>query len=607
MPTGKKCVKMNENEFKDMPFISDKAYEHMKEGFQPYLMYETVDGADKTKTFTCTSCGKEFKNGNTVIEKTVTPETRALWSVKHKESYKCPYCGVEATAINTKILNIRKLDESKFTCIFLENNRNDVWIRCFEHSKTYKDTKNNYDLKEWMRYRLQPGKAEFWERCKGEWSKGNFREAFTWNFNYYHEKHYYEFYGDNFALDDTFLKYHSFGYYEGVYGENLPAIKYLCWYAIHPQIEMLSKLQLFDVLNKMIYGNTDDKSILNWQAKKPWELFGLSKQLYDIWRSEYYGDMNVLKCFKALHGATKKDFTVSADVLNFSSGQRPNLKKAKKLISLSRRLNFNLKDAIKYCEKKANILQKKKDTSFPEDYTKKAFEMWLDYLNMAELAGNIKTVSVFPSNLKAAHDSFLIAANYAKEKKNLEKLKREAVATAAPIIKKFPKVEKIYKSIKNKYSYSNDKYAIIVPDGITDIVLDGMLLGHCTYRTDRYYDRISTNESYIVFLRKTSDTEMPWYTLEIEPGGTIRQKRTFGDDQLGDLDEAMPFLFKWQSVVAGRLNKSDRIKAQKSKILRTEGFEELRRTKKKINYGKLQGTLLVEALEKDLMEAEKLA
>ena len=49
---GKKCVKMNEqNEFKDMPFISDKAYEHMKEGFQPYLMYETVDGADKTKTF----------------------------------------------------------------------------------------------------------------------------------------------------------------------------------------------------------------------------------------------------------------------------------------------------------------------------------------------------------------------------------------------------------------------------------------------------------------------------------------------------------------------------------------------------------------------------
>lgn len=605
---GKKCVKMNEqNEFKDMPPLSDEAHEYMEKDFRPYLIYKSVEGAGKAKTFTCTSCGKEFKNGNTVIEKTVTPETRALWSVKHKESYKCPYCGVEATAINTKILNIRKLDESKFTCIFLENNRNDVWIRCFEHSKTYKDTKNNYDLKEWMRYRLRPGKAEFWERCNGEWSKGNFREAFTWNFNYYHEKHYYEFYGDNFALDDTFLKYHSFGYYEGVYGENLPAIKYLCWYAIHPQIEMLSKLQLFDVLNEMIYGNTDDKSILNWQAKKPWELFGLSKQLYDIWRSEYYGDMNVLKCFKALHGATKKDFTVSADVLNFSSDRRPNLKKAKKLISLSRRLNFNLKDAIKYCVRSGERLAKKKNTCYFRDYTREAFEMWLDYLDMAKVAGSIKTVSVFPSNLKAAHDSFLIAANYAKEKKNLEKLKREAVATAAPIIKKFPKVEKIYKSIKNKYSYSNDKYAIIVPDGITDIVLDGMLLGHCTYRTDRYYDRISTNESYIVFLRKTSDTEMPWYTLEIEPGGTIRQKRTFGDDQLGDLDEAMPFLFKWQNVVAGRLNKSDRIKAQKSKILRTEGFEELRRTKKKINYGKLQGTLLVEALEKDLMEAEKLA
>lgn len=596
---------MNEqNEFKDMPPLSDEAREYMRHGFQPYLIFETVDPTKKTKEYICTTCGKKFANGHTVVERTETPEMRALWFAKHKEAYKCPYCGVEATAINSRILNTRNLDEEKCTCIFLKNGRDDVWIRCFEHQRTYEGAKYNYKSTEWMRYRLQPGKAEFWERYNGDWCKGNFREAFTWNFGLVHERHNYEFYGDNFALDDTFLKYHSFGYYEGVYGINLPAIKYLCWYAIHPQIEMLSKLCLFDVLNEMVFSNTDDKSILNWQAKKPWELFGLPKQLYDVWKNKYDGSINILKCFKALKGSSAKDFILSADILKHT-GQK--LKEAKKLISLSRKLNFNVKDAIKYCVKSGERLAKKKNTRYFRDYTQEAFEMWLDYLDMAKVAGCIKTVSVFPSNLKAAHDSFLIAANYAREKKNLEKLKREAVATAAPIIKKFPKVEKIYKSIKNKYSYSNDKYTIIVPDGITDIVLDGMLLGHCTYRTDRYYDRISTNESYIVFLRKTSDTEMPWYTLEIEPGGTIRQKRTFGDDQLGDLDEAMPFLFEWQSVVAGRLNKSDRIKAQKSKILRAEGFEELRRTKKRINYGKLQGTLLVEALEKDLMEAEKLA
>ena len=601
---GKKCVKMNEeNEFKDMPPLSDEAREYMRHNFRPYLIFKTVDPTKKTKEYTCTACGKKFANGHTVIKRTETPETRALWSAKHKESHKCPYCSTQATAINSKILNTENLNEYKYVCIFIKNNRDDVWIRCFERCKKYSGTKYNCDFRELMRYRLRPGQAEFWELCGDDWLKGNFREAFTWNHGCWCEKYCYEFYGDDFALDDTFLKYHSFGYYEGVYGINLPAIKYLCWYAIHPQIEMLSKLQLFDVLNEMIFRNTDDKSILHWKAKKPWDLFGLSKQLYDIWSIEYYGEMNVLKIFKALRGTSAKDFILSADVLKHTEQK---LKEAKKLISLSHKLNFNVKDAIKYCVKSGERLAKKKNTGYFRDYTREAFEMWLDYLDMAKLMESIKTVSVFPSNLKAAHDSFLIAANYAKEKKNLEKLKREAVASAAPIIKKFPKVEKIYKSIKNKYSYSNDKYTIIVPDGITDIVLDGMLLGHCTYRTDRYYDRISTNESYIVFLRKTSETEMPWYTLEIEPGGTIRQKRTFGDDQLGDLDEAMPFLFEWQSVVAGRLNKSDRIKAQKSKILRTEGFEELRRTKKKINYGKLQGTLLVEALEKDLMEAKKI-
>lgn len=593
-----------QNEFKDMPLLSDKAYEHLKENFRPYLIYETIDSNNKTKKFICTSCGKSFKNSSAVSERTTTPEMRSLWAVRHKETYKCPYCGTEAKAINSKILSTRNLNEDKCTCVFLKNNRDDVWIRCFNHFRTYKGTEYTHGFTEWMRYRLRPGKAEFWERYNGGWHKGNFREAFTWNFGCNHESHDYEFYGDNFALNDTFLKYHSYEYYEGVYGINLPAIKYLCWYAIHPQIEMLSKLRLFDALNEMIYKNTDDKSILNWQADKPWDLFGLQKQLYDFWKKEYRGRMDVLKCYKSLGGTSAKDFILSDEVLEFS---RYKLKEAKKLISLSRKLNFGIKDAIKYCVKNGEYLAAKKKTSYPRDWTRATFEMWLDYLNMAKLAGCIKTASVFPSNLKAAHDSFLIAANYEKNKKNFEKLKRDAVTTATPIIKKFPKVEKIYKSIKNKYSYSDGKYAIIVPDGITDIVLDGMALRHCTYRTDRYYDRISTNESYIVFLRKASDTEVPWYTLEIEPGGTIRQKRTTGDDQLDDLNEALPFLLEWQSVVAGRLNKSDRIKAQKSKILRAEGFEELRRTKKKINYGKLQGTLLVEALEKDLMEAEKLA
>ena len=39
---------------------------------------------------------------------------------------------------------------------------------------------------------------------------------------------------------------------------------------------------------------------------------------------------------------------------------------------------------------------------------------------------------------------------------------------------------------------------------------------------DRYWDRLERKESYVFFLRRTNNIEQSYYTLEVEPGGTIR-------------------------------------------------------------------------------------
>ena len=44
-----------------------------------------------------------------------------------------------------------------------------------------------------------------------------------------------------------------------------------------------------------------------------------------------------------------------------------------------------------------------------------------------------------------------------------------------------------------------------------------------------------------------------WYTLEVEPGGTVRQKRSYNNDQYADLEDAKPFIAEWQQVVQGRM------------------------------------------------------
>ena len=72
--------------------------------------------------------------------------------------------------------------------------------------------------------------------------------------------------------------------------------------------------------------------------------------------------------------------------------------------------------------------------------------------------------------------------------------------------------------IKKTYQYDGEKYLIRVPDGAKSILEESRYLDHCIQRGTRYFERIATRESYILFLRKKDDPNTPWYTLEVEPG-----------------------------------------------------------------------------------------
>ena len=175
-------------------------------------------------------------------------------------------------------------------------------------------------------------------------------------------------------------------------------------------------------------------------------------------------------------------------------------------------------------------------------------------------------------------------------------------AQAADILKKFPEVDHVCQSIKAKYEYASEEYAIVAPTGALDIIIEGDILCHCLRGSDRYWDRIETHEAYILFLRRTSALDAPYYTLEVEPDGTVRQLRTYNDDQNDDIYEARNFLREWQTVVAKRLTEEDRQAAAVSRVLREQEFEQMRRKNIIIFTGNLAGQRLVDVLTADLME-----
>lgn len=218
---------------------------------------------------------------------------------------------------------------------------------------------------------------------------------------------------------------------------------------------------------------------------------------------------------------------------------------------------------------------------------------WEDYINMAEKAkwNTASEQLLYPKNLKEAHGKVVLYLQGDSMKKQAKALE-----------KKWPKVNGILPALK-KFEYTSGKYQIAVPNDILDIVKEGTALRHCVHTCDFYFDRIQKNETYLFFLRKSDAPDTPWYTLEVEPSGNIRQKRTTGDNQNQDFKEAVAFLKEWQRVFQGRLTKEERELGILADQARIEEYKKLRKDGNKVWHGRLAGKLLADVLEADFMSA----
>ena len=212
----------------------------------------------------------------------------------------------------------------------------------------------------------------------------------------------------------------------------------------------------------------------------------------------------------------------------------------------------------------------------------------------------------YPLDLKRRHDELVQRRYKIARTKSVKNMAHQIEKEAADLEGKYS-VEQVMRKIKKTYEYDGEKYIIRVPEGAKDILEESRFLDHCIQRGTRYFERIATRESYILFLRQKSDPNTPWYTLEVEPGGTIRQKRSYNNEQYADLEDAKPFLAEWQQVVQQRMNAAEIGFAEKSRAARMREFDDLKEKGSVIRTGSHAGQLLVDELMRDLMEVEQSA
>lgn len=241
-----------------------------------------------------------------------------------------------------------------------------------------------------------------------------------------------------------------------------------------------------------------------------------------------------------------------------------------------------------------NYLERQK--RYFDDSCRQALTTWQDYLAMAErLHYDTSDEIVYRvRKLRQRHDELVLQS----EAGSLEE-------QAAKMAEKYPHVDAICMELQKKYAYSDDDYTVLAPQNIFEIIKEGRMLHHCVGNDgagERYYDRMERRESFIMFLRRTEEPNDPYYTLEIEPDGAVRQKRTLFDRQYEDIEQATEFLIKWQKVIAARLTGRDLKLAERSRELRKEEFIQMRKDRVIIHTGHLAGRLLADVLLADLME-----
>lgn len=246
-------------------------------------------------------------------------------------------------------------------------------------------------------------------------------------------------------------------------------------------------------------------------------------------------------------------------------------------------------------EASMNYITRQQAESYPTQGIARVIEQYADYMAMCEAIGKDTSDEMVyrPRELKRRHDELITEKQQLdivrRMNENPEKRKEEA----DKMRQKFPGAEEILREITPKFAWEDENYIILVPQNLVEIMIEGNALHHCVGSSDRYFDRIIQRETYICFLREKQKPNIPYYTIEVEPGGTIRQHRGAFDEE-PNIELVKPALRNWQRHIKKQMSKKDKEWAKISQIKREENIKQLKAS---------NNTRVLDGLREDFMEA----
>lgn len=349
--------------------------------------------------------------------------------------------------------------------------------------------------------------------------------------------------------------------------------KYLYLWKTYPVLEQIVKAGLFQLVEDVLDHRAADA--IKRKGRKPTEFLSVDKKEFRRLR-DMNGGVKELKWLQ-LEKSTGKTIGDEEICWMVKEGFEPN------------DLKFVL-DQMSICQIRHYLVKQSEKSG---DDISHVLQVWNDYLSMAKRLG----MDIHDSIIYRTRD---LQLRHKEAVLKIEEMKRGI--RRRELEEKYVGFQKHLIDLKEKYEFSDGEYQVIAPKSIDDILYEGDTLHHCVNKTDTYFDRIVSKESYILFLREKENPKVPFYTLEVEPDGTIRQKRAEFNRQNKDIDKVTSFLTLWQKEIQKRLTQKDRKSTEESRKLRQQNYQEIRDKHVVVHGGAFAGELLADLLEKDLMD-----
>ena len=297
-------------------------------------------------------------------------------------------------------------------------------------------------------------------------------------------------------MQDTAFRYSGLEEYADKGGKVNP-IDYLERYQQIPQLEILSKMGLTEIVRRITRGECG--VIEDQNAKRLDDFLGIQRERTDqLIRTGGNGKLlDAMKTEKRLdqHWTEKQVEQMAETGLRTDSAGI-----ALRYMTVQKMLNRIAKYAgCEYGTKCSTAINEIRRTAIT--YT--------DYLRMREERGYDLHNSVYqqPRELQTAHDKMVAEIKQEKVEKRLKEVKE-----------KYPEIREQYRKLRKEFFYEDDTYLIRPARSAEEIVTEGRILHHCV-GGNNYLTKHNEGTSYILMLRFQEEPETPYITVEISAAG----------------------------------------------------------------------------------------